>query len=92
VRPRHVSGVHAHLPAEHTKFSFPVPFGQPQLTVVHPLVTLPQELPSAGVGQVAAAQQTAGFAAELQARPPAHVHVSVPPQPLLNVPHALPPV
>ena len=91
MRPRHVSGVHAHLPAEQTKFSLPVPLGQPQLTVVHPLVTLPQALPSAGVGHVAAAQQTLGLGVVLQARPPVQLHVIVPPQPLLNVPHASPP-
>ena len=91
MRPRHVSGVHAHWPAEQTKFSLPVPLGQPQLTVVHPLVTFPHALPSAGTGHVAAAQQTFGFGVVLHARPPAHVHVSVPPQPLLYVPQASPP-
>ena len=82
MRPRHVSGVHAHVPEEQTKFSLPVPLGQPQLTVVHPLVTFPQALPSAGAGHVAAAQQTFGFGVVLHARPPVHEHVSVPPQPL----------
>jgi hypothetical protein len=91
VRPRHVSGVHAHWPAEQTKFSLPVPLGQPQLTVVHPLVTFPHALPSAGTGHVAAAQQTFGFGVVLHARPPVHEQVSVPPQPLLYVPQASPP-
>jgi hypothetical protein len=82
VRPRHVSGVHAHTPEEHWKFSLPVPPGQAQLTAVHPLVTLPHALPRAGTGHVAAAQQTFGFGVVSHARPPAQVHVSVPPQPL----------
>jgi hypothetical protein len=82
VRPRHVSGVQAHVPAEHSKFSLPVPLGQPQLTVVHPFVTLPHALPSAGVGHEAGAQQTFGLGVVLHDMPAGQPHVSVPPQPL----------
>ena len=81
MRPRHVSGVHAQWPAEQVKFSLPVPLGQPHLTVVQLLVTLPQVLPRAAAGQVAGAQQTLGFADVLQAKPPAQGQVSVPPHP-----------
>ena len=90
MRPRHVSGVHAHFAAEHWKFSLPTPVGQPQLTVVHPLVTLPQALPRAGVGHVAAAQQTFGLGVVLHARPPEQTQLRVPPQPLSYVPQASP--
>ena len=79
MRPRHVSFVHAHLPAAHKKYSLPVPFGQPQLTVVQALVTLPQALPSAGVGHVAGAQHTFGFGIALHAWPEGQPHCSVPP-------------
>jgi hypothetical protein len=81
----------AHLLAVHVKFSLPVPPGQPQFTAVHPLVTLPQALPSAGVGHTAGVQQTFGFGAVLHAMPAAQLQVSVPPQPLSYVPHASPP-
>jgi hypothetical protein len=75
--------MHAHLPRRQAKFSLPVPLGQPQFTVVHPLETAPQALPSARVGQVAPAQHTFGFGVVLHDRPPAQAHVSVPPHPSL---------
>jgi hypothetical protein len=75
--------VQAHLPAVHVKFALAAPLGQPQFTVVHPLLTAPQALPSAWVGQVAPAQHTFGFGVVLHDRPPVQLHVSVPPHPLL---------
>jgi hypothetical protein len=86
-----VSFTHAQTFAVHVKFSLPAPVGHVQLTVVHPLVTLPHALPRALTGQVAGAQQTLGFGVVLQTVPAAQLHVSVAPQPLLNVPHASPP-
>ena len=86
-----MSGVHAQVPAEHMKFSLPVPLGQPQLTVVQPFVTLPQALPSAALGHAAGVQHTLGFGVVLHACPAAQLHVRVPPQPLLYVPQASPP-
>jgi hypothetical protein len=80
--------VHWQVPPVHWKLALAAPFGQPQLTVVQLFVTLPQALPRAGVGQLAGAQQTFGFAVVLQAMPPAQGQLSVPPQPLSYVPHA----
>ena len=86
-----MSFVHAQTFAVQLKFSLPVPLGQPQFTVVQPLVTLPHALPIPAVGQVAGAQQTCGLTAVLHAMPPAQVQFTVPPQWLSKVPQASPP-
>jgi hypothetical protein len=87
-----VSGMHWQVPPVQVKFSLPVPLGQLQLTVVQPLFTCPQAMPMAAPASV-----MTGQVAGRQHFPLLHVsagleqlQVTLPPQPLLNVPHWAP--